>query len=81
MHNDGRFLQRQLSMANHVYGPQAQTQGHTSTFPVDPTWYVNSGATDHFAAEMEKLHMRESYQGKDQVHTADGSCLRILHVG
>ncbi|KAK1602234.1 hypothetical protein QYE76_016843 [Lolium multiflorum] len=31
------------------------------------------GATDHFSAEMEKLHMREPYNGKEQVHTADGS--------
>ncbi|XP_071680399.1 uncharacterized mitochondrial protein AtMg00810-like [Lolium perenne] len=32
-----------------------------------------SCATDHFSAEMEKLHMREPYTGKEHVHTANGS--------
>jgi hypothetical protein len=77
MFNDGHFLERQLAMANHVYGPQ----GQTLTLPVDPAWYLDTGATDHFAVELEKLHMREQYHGKEQVHTADGSGMRILHVG
>jgi hypothetical protein len=58
MYNDGRFLDRQLSMANHVYGPSGQAPGHTSTLPVDPAWYLDSGATDHFSAEMDN---RTSY--------------------
>jgi histone deacetylase 1/2 len=77
MYNDGCFLDRQLSMANHVYGPP----GQTTSLPVDPAWYLDTGATDHFAAEMEKLQMREAYQGKEQVHTADGLGMRILHIG
>jgi hypothetical protein len=36
---------------------------------------------DHFSVEMDKLHMRESYQGKEHVHMANGSGMRILHVG
>ncbi|KAK1608520.1 hypothetical protein QYE76_032193 [Lolium multiflorum] len=69
MYNYGRFLDCQLSMANYVHGPE----GHTSTLPADPTWYMNTGATDHFPAEMEKLHMREPYHGKEHLHMADGS--------
>jgi histone deacetylase 1/2 len=77
MYNYGRFLDCQLSMANYVHGPE----GHTSTLPADPTWYMNTGATDHFPAEMEKLHMREPYHGKEHLHMADGSGMRISHVG
>jgi hypothetical protein len=76
MYNDGRFLDRQLSMANYVHGPE----GHTPTLPVDPTWYMDTGATDHFSAEMEKLHMREPYHVKEHVYTADGLGMRMSHV-
>jgi hypothetical protein len=41
--NDGRYLERQLAQANTVYHAP---QGQTSTLPVDPTWYTDTGATD-----------------------------------
>jgi hypothetical protein len=42
--NDGRFLERQLAMANHVF---QEPQGHTPSYPIDSPWYVDTGATDH----------------------------------
>jgi histone deacetylase 1/2 len=80
MYNDGRFLDRQLAMANQVSGPAMEPQGHTPTYS-DPTWYMDTGATDHMTNQLEKLHMKEVYQGKEHVHTADGTGMRILHVG
>ncbi|KAK1610362.1 hypothetical protein QYE76_034035 [Lolium multiflorum] len=67
--NDGRYLERQLAQANTVYHAP---QGQTSTLPVDPTWYADTGATDHLTGQLEKLHMKEPYQGQEQVHTANG---------
>ncbi|CAM8988176.1 unnamed protein product [Rhodiola kirilowii] len=75
MDNDGRNTSRQIAMANHVQ------QGHTSNYPVDPAWYLDTGATDHLTNDPEKLHTKEDYNGKDQVHTADGSGMDIIHVG
>ncbi|KAK1610097.1 hypothetical protein QYE76_033770 [Lolium multiflorum] len=68
--NDGRFLERQLAMANHVF---QEPQGQTPSYPVDSSWYMDTGATDHLTGELSKLHMTEPYNGKDHVHTADGS--------
>jgi hypothetical protein len=42
--NDGRYLERQLAQANTAYHAP---QGQTSTLPVDPTRYADTGATDH----------------------------------
>lgn len=47
----------------------------------DPAWYTDSGATDHITGELDKLNVREQYSGKDQVHTASGSGMKITHVG
>ncbi|XP_071676645.1 uncharacterized protein [Lolium perenne] len=62
-YND-KFAERQAASA---------TQGHTPSYPVDPSWYADTGATDHLTNELAKLHMKEPYQGKDRVHTANGS--------
>ena len=42
---------------------------------------MDTGARNHFTSVMEKLHMRKPYHGKEDVHTADGSGMCILHVG
>jgi histone deacetylase 1/2 len=42
---------------------------------------MDTGATDHLTHELSKLNSRESYTGPDQVRTADGSGMRISHVG
>ena len=72
--NDGRFMDRQVAAATHG-------QGQTSSYPVDPSWYADTGATDHLTNELDKLTVRENYNGKDQVHAANGSGMHIHHVG
>jgi hypothetical protein len=49
------FLDKQLAMANHVYS----SPGQTSSYPVDPSWYVDSATTDHLSGELAKMQMSE----------------------
>ncbi|KAK1666963.1 hypothetical protein QYE76_055122 [Lolium multiflorum] len=66
MGNDGRYMDKQIAAFS------ITTHGSTSSFPVDPSWYADTGATDHLTNELDKLHMKENYHGKDHVHTANG---------
>ena len=50
-------------------------------YRVDTNWYVDSGATDHLTGELEKLTVRDKYRGQDQIHGANGTGMRIDHVG
>jgi hypothetical protein len=65
MDNDGRYMDKQIAAFS------VTTHGSTSSFPVDPSWYADTGATDHLTNELDKLHMKENYHGKDHVHTTD----------
>ncbi|KAK1695648.1 hypothetical protein QYE76_012345 [Lolium multiflorum] len=56
--NDGRGNEKQAALA---------TQGSTLSYPVDPTWYMDTGATDHLTHDRSHLTSRESYTGHDQV--------------
>jgi hypothetical protein len=71
--NNGKGNKRQASMAT--------TPGYTPSYPIDAPWYVDSGATDHLTSQMNKLNARESYQGTDKVHTANGAGMHISHIG
>jgi hypothetical protein len=55
--------------------------GVTQSCNVNPTWYFDTGATDHLTGELDKIAMKDPYLGKDQVHTANGACMRISHIG
>ena len=70
--NDGRGNEKQAALA---------TQGSTSSYTVDPAWYMNTGATEHLTNELAKLNPREPYTGTDQVRTANGSGMHISHTG
>ena len=39
--------------------------GSTSSYPVDPTWYADIAATDHFTNDLHKMTTAEQYNGKD----------------
>lgn len=36
-------------------------------------WMLDSGATEHFTSELERLQVHEQYDGKDQVQVANGA--------
>jgi hypothetical protein len=80
-----RFKLDFLGVGNNGKGNEHQatldTQGHTYSFPVDTSWYVDIGATDHLTSELARLHSQEPYHGIDRVHTADWSGMRISHIG
>jgi hypothetical protein len=48
---------------------------------VDSSWYADSGAIDHVTGELEKLVVRDKYNGTDQIYTASGSGMHIKHIG
>ena len=64
-------------MEKHVYhAPKV----HTSSYPVDSSWYMDTTANGHLAGEPEKMHVKEPYQGNDQVHADNGSDLRVYFM-
>ncbi|KAK1696905.1 hypothetical protein QYE76_013602 [Lolium multiflorum] len=71
--NDGRYMEKQVA----AFSVTAY-HGSTSSFPVDPSWYADTGATDHLTNELDKLHVKEQYQCKDHVHTANGAGLSLV---
>ena len=42
---------------------------------------MDTGATDHFTNQLERLHVHDRYGGKDQVQVANGAGLSISHIG
>lgn len=48
-----------------------------TSYGVDTNWYLDTGATDHITGELEKLSVKEKYNGTDQVHTANGTGMDI----
>jgi hypothetical protein len=52
----------------------------SSSYGVDTTWYADSTAIDHMTSDLDKLNMQEKYHGQEQIHTADGSGMHIVHI-
>jgi hypothetical protein len=53
----------------------------TSSYAIHTNWYTDNGATDHITSELEKLSIRDKYNGEDQIHTASGKGMKISHIG
>jgi hypothetical protein len=78
--NNGRNMDRQLAALNN--GAAAyHVAASTPSYPVDPYWYADTAATDHFSNDINKLTVKEQYNGKDTVQTANGTGMRITHIG
>ncbi|KAK1573578.1 hypothetical protein QYE76_018538 [Lolium multiflorum] len=74
--NDGRNMDRQLAALNDNSPVAAFHAGASiSSYPVDPYWYVDTAATDHFSNDINKLTIKEKYQGQDTVQAANGTGL------
>ncbi|XP_071678578.1 uncharacterized protein [Lolium perenne] len=55
------------------HGPDKSAGAAYGSYGVDTNWYSDSGATDHVTGELEKLHVRDRYNGNEQIHTASGA--------
>jgi hypothetical protein len=53
----------------------------TSLYKVDPNWYSDTGATDHITGDLDRLAVRDQYQGNDMVQVGNGAGFKIMHVG
>jgi hypothetical protein len=53
----------------------------THAYGVGTNWYIDTGATDHITGELEKLDVRNKYNGTYQVHMAGGTCMNISNIG
>lgn len=44
----------------------------TTSYQVDPNWYMDSGATDHITSDLDRLTIKDKYGGGDQVQVGNG---------
>jgi hypothetical protein len=61
--------------------PSASAMVATSSYKIDLNWYSDTGAIDHITSDLDRLYVREQYNGGDKVHVGNGTGLRILHTG
>jgi hypothetical protein len=47
----------------------------------DNQWYTDSEATDHITGDLDRLTMRETYHGNDQIYAVNGSGMDIICIG
>ena len=50
----------------------------TSSYKIDPNWYNDTGATNHITSDLDRLTVRERYNGGEQVQVDNGAGLRNL---
>jgi hypothetical protein len=53
----------------------------TTSYNIDPAWYADTRATDHITNDLEKVTIKEKYQGNEQVTAANGQGMYICHIG
>jgi hypothetical protein len=58
-----------------------KTVNTAQSYGVDSNWYADSRATDHVKGDLEKLTMRDTYNGHDQIYAANGTCMHIKNIG
>lgn len=61
--------------------PPSAAVAATSSYQLDPRWYNDTGAMDHITSDLDRLTMRENYNGGDTVQVSNGQGLQILHTG
>ncbi|KAK1601132.1 hypothetical protein QYE76_007893 [Lolium multiflorum] len=69
-HNTIRCYQRY----NHAYNDDEPSANHATTgYNVDPTWYMDTGETDHITSDLDRLAVRDAYNGNERVHVGNGA--------
>ncbi|KAK1604283.1 hypothetical protein QYE76_027956 [Lolium multiflorum] len=83
-----RFKQDFLGIGNNGKGNDKQAaaavtgqeHGYTPSYPIDASWYMDTGATNHLTSEMSKLSTQEPYRGHVQVRTANGADVMYVYL-
>ena len=57
------------------------SMGGGGDYNFDPTWYTDTGATDHITHQLNGLNTHEKYQGRDNVKAANGTGMTIANIG
>jgi hypothetical protein len=60
---------------------EEKSANDANSYGVDSNWYADSGAMVHVTGELDKLAIQDTYNGNDQIYTANGTCMCIKHVG
>jgi hypothetical protein len=64
-----------------TYMGEEKSANAADSYGVDSNWYADSGATDHITGDLDKLAVRYTYNGNEQVYTTSGSGIPITHGG
>lgn len=65
---------------DYVPDPKYIAAAATSSYGVDTNWYIDTGATDHIIGELDKLTLKEKYNGGERIHTASGEQVWIYVI-
>ncbi|KAH7655738.1 Zinc finger CCHC-type protein [Dioscorea alata] len=62
--------------------PSEQSANYASpSAVVDPSWYFDTGTTDHITPDLNKLNISDEYRGDDKLLIGNGNQLFISHYG
>jgi hypothetical protein len=72
--NKSHFLHERFDP---TYMGEEKSPNSANSYGVDSNWYADSGAMGHITGELDKLGVRETYNGKDQIYTSNRSGMHI----
>ncbi|XP_031284203.1 uncharacterized protein LOC116142926 [Pistacia vera] len=63
------------------YGHVPNSSNHGAQPIMDPTWYMDSRATDHVTSDLTQLNISKDYDGSNQLQVGSDEFLHITHTG
>jgi hypothetical protein len=58
-----------------------KTANTAQSYGVDSNWYADSKVADHVIGDLEKLTIKDTYNGHDQIYAANGTGMHIKNIG
>jgi hypothetical protein len=62
-------------------GEEKSANVAANSYDIDTNWYGDMGAADNITSNLDKLSMKDKYNGGVQMHTVSGAGMGIIHVG
>lgn len=83
--SNGAYMSEAGSILGSPYGHSSKPSSDNfvaaqSSFS-DPSWFVDSGATNHITSNLSNLSLHTPYNGGDRVTVGNGKKLPITHIG